>query len=148
MTKMNQLRHVRFLEGHAGRCSAYEKSSAIVAPKFEAVWRAFRDGLAPYGDIARWTHSGRRVFYQPVTHWKGCAKRTVQLYQRQALFSQGAGAAFPYARDDEQDSNIRIAPTYPTLPELRLAYELLCIAVRLASVEKLSRGLTSRRSET
>ncbi len=118
-----------------------------MAPKFEAVWRAFRDGLAPYGDIARWTTPNGGYFISLYT-LERVRKAHCAALQEAGVVLTGAGAAFPYGRDDEQDSNIRIAPTYPTLPELRLACELLCIAVRLASVEKLLWGLTSRRSET
>ena len=133
--KMNQLRHVRFLKDMQGVEAHMEKHRAIVAPKFEAVWQALREGLSPYGEIARWTTPNGGYFISLYT-LEGCAKRTVQLCKDAGVVLTGAGAAYPYGHD-EQDSNIRIAPTYPTLPELRLACELLCMAVRLASVEKL-----------
>ena len=133
--KMNQLRHVRFLKDMQGVEAHMEKHRAIVAPKFEAVWQALREGLSPYGEIARWTTPNGGYFISLYT-LEGCAKRTVQLCKDAGVVLTGAGAAYPYGHD-EQDSNIRIAPTYPTLPELRLACELLCVAVRLASVEKL-----------
>ena len=133
--KMNQLRHVRFLKDMQGVEAHMEKHRAIVAPKFEVVWQALREGLSPYGEIARWTTPNCGYFISLYT-LEGRAKRTVQLCKDAGVVLTGAGAAYPYGHD-EQDSNIRIAPTYPTLPELRLACELLCVAVRLASVEKL-----------
>ncbi|MDE6706499.1 MAG: aminotransferase, partial [Oscillospiraceae bacterium] len=43
---------------------------------------------------------------------------------------------FPYGKDPE-DRNIRIAPTYPEVPELHQAMYLFVICVKLASAEKL-----------
>lgn len=134
--KMNQLRHVRFLKDMQGSCSTHGKTP-------QPLWRlnlrpcGRRFAMAwPHMAILRAGTTPNGGYFISLYTLEGCAKRTVQLCKEAGVVLTGAGAAFPYGRD-EQDSNIRIAPTYPTLPELRLACELLCIAVRLASVEKL-----------
>lgn len=66
----------------------------------------------------------------------GCAKRTVALLREAGVIMTGAGATYPYGKDPH-DSNIRIAPSYPSVEELKLAMELFCICAELACVEKL-----------
>ena len=67
---------------------------------------------------------------------EGCAKAIVAKAKEGGVVMTGAGATFPYGKDPE-DSNIRIAPSYPTLDELRQAMELFIICVKLVSVDKL-----------
>lgn len=47
-----------------------------------------------------------------------------------------AGATFPYGVDP-MDTNIRIAPSYPTAEEMAQATDLFVLCVKLVSVEKL-----------
>ena len=106
-----------------------------IRDRFQAVWDVFERELAPCGGIARWTHPHGGYFISLYVQ-KGCAKRTVQLCAQAGGKLTGAGAAYPYGVDPD-DSNIRIAPTYPPLDELATAAELLSVAARMATVEKL-----------
>lgn len=132
--KLNQLRHVRFLKDQAGLAAHMEKQRALVEPKFDAVLSCFARELSGTG-IARWTNPNGGYFLSLYT-LPGCAKRTVQLCAKAGVKLTGAGAAYPYGIDPE-DSNIRIAPTFPSIEELTTAAELLCVALKLATVEKL-----------
>ena len=132
--KMNQLRHVQFLKNKAGVLAHMQKHREILVPKFELVKETFANELGPY-DIAHWTNPKGGYFislYVP----EGCARRVVDLCARSGVKLTGAGAAFPYGIDPH-DSHLRIAPTVPSLQELTMASSLLCVCVKLATVEKL-----------
>ena len=133
--KMNQLRHVQFLKNRQGVLEHMKKHRAILEPKFNLVKQTFAEQLSSCGKIARWTDPKGGYFISLYLQ-EGCAKRTVQLCKEAGVVLTGAGAAFPYGIDPK-DNHLRIAPTYPQLDELRTASQLLCICVRLATVEKL-----------
>lgn len=133
--KFNQLRHVLYLKDAAGVAQHMKKHRAILEPKFSMVQRILKERLACCGRIAHWTKPNGgyfiSLFVQP-----GCAKRTVQLCKQAGVVLTGAGAAYPYGIDP-QDSNIRIAPTFPPVTELETASELLCVCVKIATLEQL-----------
>lgn len=133
--KMNMLRHVRFFHGSADEMRAHmEKHRAVLAPKFAVVLDMLEKEIAPLG-IGKWTkpEGGYFVsFFAP----NGTAKRIVQLCKEGGVTLTGAGATYPY-KNDPDDSNIRIAPTYPAPAELEQAMELFCICVKLAALEQL-----------
>ena len=132
--KINQLRHVRFF-GNADNMRAHmEKHRAILAPKFAVVQEMLEAEIAPLG-IAEWTKPEGGYFVS-FNAPKGTAKRIVQLCKEGGVTLTGAGATYPYMKDPD-DSNIRIAPTYPSVEELRKAMELFCICVKLAALEQL-----------
>ena len=131
--KVNQLRHVRYLKDMQGLAAHMEKHRAILAPKFEMILNKFGAAFGENSEI-RWTKPKGGYFISLFTP-KGCAARTVELCAKAGVTLTPAGAAFPYGKDPD-DSHIRIAPSYPTLSELETAVELLCLAVKLAAVEK------------
>ena len=133
--KMNQLRHVQFFQNKAGVLEHMKKHRAILEPKFQLVERTFADQLSPCGEIAHWTDPKGGYFISLYVQ-QGCAKRVAQLCKDAGLALTGAGASFPFGLDPK-DNHLRIAPTYPSLEELRTATHLLSTCVRLATVEKL-----------
>ena len=132
--KINQLRHVRFFKDVNGLKEHMKKHAAIVRPKFEEVLATLERELAEL-EIAQWSHplGGYFVSFDAM---EGCAKKIVARCKEAGLVLTGAGAAFPYGKDPK-DTNIRIAPTMPTLDELKEALELFVICVKLVAVEKL-----------
>lgn len=133
--KMNQLRHVKYLKNREGVLQHMEKHRAILAPKFELVKQAFTNGLLTYGKIARWTEP-KGGYFMSLYLVEDCAKRTVQLCQEAGVVLTAAGSGYPYGINPK-DNHIRIAPTYASLAELENASELLCICVRIATIEQL-----------
>ncbi len=133
--KMNQLRHVHFLKNKAGVLAHMQRHRRRLVPCFDAVKTAFREELAPCGDIARWTDP-KGGYFISLYVLPGCAKRVAKLCKSCGLILTGAGAAYPYGHDPE-DSHLRIAPTFPSLSEVEEASYLLTVCVRLAVVEKL-----------
>lgn len=131
--KMNQQRHVKFFGDANGVRNHMKKHAAILKPKFDMVLRHLDNELSGRG-IASWV-SPKGGYFISLDVLEGCAKRVGALCKEAGVTLTTVGATFPYGKD-EKDSNIRIAPSYPPVEELDLAAELLCICVRLASVEK------------
>lgn len=132
--KLNQLRHARFFGDFDGMLKHMKHHAAILRPKFEIVLDALNDNLGGL-DIAKWTNPKGGYFISLDT-LDGCAKRVVSLCKDAGVVMTGAGATYPYGKDPH-DSNIRIAPTYPTNDELKTACEVLVTCVKLASIDKL-----------
>ena len=131
--KLNMLRHARFLKDEKTLAAHMMKHAALIRPKFEAVEEIFTRELGGLG-IGEWTRPLGGYFIS-FTAPAGCAKKIVALCKEAGVTLTGAGAAFPYGEDPD-DSNIRIAPTYPSLPELKQAAELFTLVVKLVSAEK------------
>ena len=110
-----------------------KKHRAIIKPKFDAVLEALEREIAPLG-IAEWSHP-KGGYFISFDGADGTAKRVVQLCKEAGVTLTAAGAAFPYG-NDPRDRNIRIAPTYPSLDELKQAIEIFCVAVKAATAEK------------
>ncbi|WP_442861489.1 aminotransferase class I/II-fold pyridoxal phosphate-dependent enzyme [Caproiciproducens sp. NJN-50] len=132
--KLNQLRHARFLKDLDGVRAHMARHRALLAPKFKTVLNKLETELAGKG-VASWTEPNGGYFIS-VDVLEGCAKRVVALCAEAGVKLTGAGATYPYGRDP-RDSNIRVAPTFPPVEELRQAIDLFCICVQLAAAEKL-----------
>jgi len=132
--KVNQLRHVRYFHDLNGIHEHMKKHAAILRPKFELLYDLFNKELAGTG-IAEWT-TPKGGYFISFNSMEGCAKKIVQMAKEAGVVLTAAGATYPYGKDP-QDSNIRIAPSYPTVEDLAKAGELFVLCVKLASVEKL-----------
>jgi DNA-binding transcriptional MocR family regulator len=132
--KVNQLRHVAFLRDIDGVREHMRKQAALIAPKFKVVLDTLEQELEGLG-VAQWTRP-RGGYFISFDGSPGTATRTVELAAEAGVVLTDAGATFPYGTD-HRDTNIRIAPTYPSVEELALASELFCICVRMATIEKL-----------
>lgn len=132
--KLNQLRHVRFFKDMDGMHEHMRKHAAILRPKFQAVLGTLESGLGGL-EIGTWTNP-KGGYFISFNSLDGCAKRIVSLAKEAGLVLTGAGATYPYGKDPH-DSNIRIAPSFPTPEELQQAAELFVVCVKLASAEKL-----------
>lgn len=132
--KINQLRHVKFFRDIKGMEEHMKKHRDILVPKFNAVLEELETEIAPLG-IGEW-HKPDGGYFISFDSVNGCAKRIVQLCKEAGVVLTSAGATFPYGKDPD-DKNIRIAPSYPTVDELKQAVKLFCICVKLATAEKL-----------
>lgn len=128
--KISQLAHVRFLRDADGVRAHMERHAQIVAPRFELVQRKLSEGLGGL-DVATWTdpNGGYFVSFEGP---EGSARTIVSLAAELGVKLTGAGAPWPYGRDP-RDTNIRIAPTYPSLEELGQALDVFVVAVRLVA---------------
>lgn len=132
--KLNQLRHARFLPTDDALAAHMDRHAAILRPKFALVQEKLAQGLGD-ADIATWTDP-RGGYFVSFDGLPGTARRTVQLAHEAGVTLTSAGATWPYG-DDPHDSNIRIAPTMPSLEDLDLALNIFVCCVRIAALEKL-----------
>ena len=132
--KINQLRHFKFLKNMENLKLHMKKHAQILNPKFETVINKFKNNFEK-NPIISWTNP-RGGYFISVETLKGCAKRTVMLCNKAGLKLTSAGATYPYGKDPN-NSNIRIAPSYPPLEELNKAMDVFCVCAKLAAIEKL-----------
>ena len=132
--KLNQLRRVRFFKDINGLKEHMRKHAEFMRPKFEAVESVLEEELGGLG-IGSWTEpkGGYFISFEALD---GCAKAIVAKCKEAGVKLTGAGATFPYGKDPK-DSNIRIAPSFPTPEEMKQAADLFVLCVKLVSVEKL-----------
>jgi DNA-binding transcriptional MocR family regulator len=134
--KLNQLRHVRFFRDAAGIAEHMRRHARILKPKFDAVVEILDRELGDTG-VATWSRPKGGYFISLDT-LDGCASAVVALAERAGVKLTKAGATFPYGKDP-RDRNIRLAPSLPSLEEIRAAMELVALSVQLVSIERLSR---------
>ncbi len=132
--KVNQLRHLRFLRDADGVRRHMQRHREVLAPKFARVLEILDDRLSE-SKTASWTEPTGGYFIS-LDVLPGTAKRTVALAKDAGIAVTEAGASFPY-RKDPDDTNIRIAPSFPTLPDLEQAIDGLATCALLAATEKL-----------
>jgi DNA-binding transcriptional MocR family regulator len=132
--KINQLLHVRFFKSVEGIKEHMKKHAEILKPKFDLVLEILEKNLAGK-KIASWTNP-KGGYFISLDVMNGCARRVVELAKEAGVTLTGAGATYPYKKDPN-DSNIRIAPTFPPLKELEKAIEIVCICVEKATLEKV-----------
>lgn len=132
--KVNQLRHVRYFKNLDGLKMQMKRHADIIRPKFEAVLEILDKELGGLG-IGSWLrpYGGYFISFDAL---EGCAKAIVEKCKEAGVVLTGAGATFPYKKDPK-DSNIRIAPTFPTPEEMAAAAELFVLCVKLVSIDKI-----------
>lgn len=133
--KLNQMRHVKFFGSADAITEHMKRHAAFMRPKFAVVLDALQAEIAPR-EIGSWPvpKGGYFVGFKGLS---GTAKRTVTLCKEAGLTLTAAGAPFPYGMDPD-DSIIRIAPSYPDIPDLEAAIKLFCLSARIAALEVLA----------
>ena len=132
--KVNQLRHVRFFKDIHGIVEHMKKHADILRPKFETVLEVLDKELGGL-EIGSWI-APRGGYFISFDALDGCAKAIVAKAKEAGVVLTGAGATFPYGKDPH-DSNIRIAPSYPTPEELEMAADIFVLSVKLVSIDKI-----------
>ena len=130
--KLNQLRHVRFLPTIEAVKEHMKKHAEFLRPRFEAVERKLTEGLGDTG-CATWTHP-RGGYFVSFDGPEGSAQKVAALCADLGVKLTPAGATWPYGKDP-RDTNIRIAPSYPTVDDLEAALDVLVLAVKLVAAE-------------
>jgi DNA-binding transcriptional MocR family regulator len=132
--KVNQLRHVKFFGDLEGIVKLMDGHAAIIGPKFDAVNRALEERLGGLG-VASWSKPEGGYFVS-VDVLPGCASAIIAKAAEAGLKLTPAGATWPYGKDPE-DSNLRLAPTMPSVEEIERAMEIFCTCVELVCLPRL-----------
>ncbi len=132
--KINMLRHVRFFKDFDGMKAHMKKHRAILKPRFDMVVENIKKHIEEYGIITYLEPKGG--YFVSVDVMDGTAKRVVALCKEAGVILTGAGATYPYS-NDPKDSNIRIAPTAPSVADLSKAMYVFSVCCKYAAVEKL-----------
>lgn len=132
--KIAQLRTSNFFNSPEDIHQHMHKIAGILKPKFDLVLDKLEEEFAGTGLLDWVTPKGG--YFVSIDTLDGCAKDVVAMAGEAGATLTGAGATFPYKKDPD-NTNIRIAPTYPDLDELSKTMELLCICIKLVSIEKL-----------
>ncbi|MCC3655530.1 aminotransferase class I/II-fold pyridoxal phosphate-dependent enzyme [Streptomyces sp. S07_1.15] len=135
--KVNQLRHVRFFRDADGVTAHMERHRALLEPRFAAVYEVLESELGPLG-IAEWTRP-KGGYFVSLDVPDGCASEVVRLAKEAGIALTPAGAAFPYGKDP-RDREIRLAPSFPSVEEVREAMRAVAVCVRLAAAEQEAAG--------
>ena len=135
LEKITQYRTVRFFDGSAENIKAHmKKVTDLLRPRFELVLESLEKEFSGAG-ILTW-EPPLGGYFVSIDTMPGCAKAVVAMAKEAGVTLTGAGATWPYKKDPA-DSNIRIAPTFPTLQELAQTMELLSLCIKIVSADKL-----------
>lgn len=132
--KVNQLRHVRYLKNKEHTLKIMKQHASFLKPKFDVVAQMLDKEIKPLG-FAHWNEP-KGGYFVSFNTMPQTARRALELCKEAGVVMTPAGATFPYGKDP-QDSNIRIAPSLPTVEELKQAMEIFCTCIKLAALEKL-----------
>ena len=132
--KVNQLRHVRLLKDAEGLERHMEAHRVLLAPKFTAIVEALSRRIGGTG-AATWSQP-KGGYFISIEATPGTARRVVALAEEAGVILTVAGSTWPYFRDPG-DSNIRIAPSFAALPDVKVAAEVIALSVLLGAVEKM-----------
>mgnify|MGYP002621592737 CR=1 FL=1 len=132
--KLNQLRHIKYFKDVNGIREHMKKHASIIRPKFDIVLEALENEIKPI-EIGKWIkpEGGYFISYDVTV---GSAKRIGELCKDLGLVLTSVGATYPYGNDPD-DKNIRIAPTYPSQDDLRMAVKIFCLCAKIAAIESL-----------
>ena len=131
--KVNQLRHVKFLQNKEHTLEVMKRHAGVMAPKFQMVLEVLDREIAPLG-FAQW-NKPKGGYFVSLNTMPGTAKRALALCKEAGVVMTDAGATYPYGIDPA-DSNIRIAPSLPPVAELEQAMEVFCLCLKIAAFEK------------
>lgn len=132
--KVNQLRHCRFFKNKQDIEAHMKKHASIIRSKFDAVLSALDRDLAGKG-IADWTKPNGGYFVSLDT-MEGCAKTVIEMAAKAGVKLTPAGSSYPYKKDPK-DTNIRIAPTFPSTADVKTAMDVFTLCVQIAAIDKL-----------
>ena len=134
--KLNQLRHVKFLKDKAGVVEHMKKHAEIIKPKFSAVNEIFEQEFGDCDDrVLSWTRPEGGYFISCRTA-EGMAVKVLALCKECGVAFTPAGSTHPY-KIDPTDSYVRIAPTLPTVDQIKLAVEIFSVCVKIVLINKL-----------
>ena len=131
--KVNQLRHVKYLQNKEHTLEVMKRHASLMAPKFQIVLEVLDREIAPLG-FAQW-NKPKGGYFVSLNTMPGTAKRALALAKEAGVVMTDAGATYPYGIDP-QDSNIRIAPSLPPVAELEQAMDVFCLCLKIAAFEK------------
>ena len=131
--KVNQLRHVKYLQNKEHTLEVMKRHATLMAPKFQMVLEVLDREIAPLG-FAQW-NKPKGGYFVSLNTMPGTAKRALALCKEAGVVMTDAGATYPYGIDP-MDTNIRIAPSLPPVAELEQAMEVFCLCLKIAAFEK------------